>query len=191
MHVSDIDWTDKNVHPTKVVQVGDEVEVMILKIDEEHRRIFLGMKQCMPNPREDFARDLKKGDLQADDKRYEEAVSAYDQVLALNPDDANAWFNKGHALLKLERYKEALSAYDHASPLDANGGGVSYIRGVTLTKLKRYEEAISACDQALAINPSLSAAQGTKSFALQELKRHKAALSVPRPRSLWGKLWGK
>jgi len=50
------------VHPTKVVQVGDEVEVMILEIDEERRRISLGMKQCKPNPWEDFAREYKKGD---------------------------------------------------------------------------------------------------------------------------------
>jgi small subunit ribosomal protein S1 len=50
------------VHPSKVVQVGDEVEVMILEIDEERRRISLGMRQCMPNPWEDFAREYKKGD---------------------------------------------------------------------------------------------------------------------------------
>ena len=57
-----MDWTNKNVHPSKVVQVGDEVEVMILEIDEDRRRISLGMKQCMPNPWEDFAREYKKGD---------------------------------------------------------------------------------------------------------------------------------
>ena len=62
VHVSEMDWTNKNVHPSKVVQVGDEVEVMILEIDEDRRRISLGMKQCMPNPWEDFAREYKKGD---------------------------------------------------------------------------------------------------------------------------------
>src|SRR3954453_7991024 len=62
VHVSEMDWTNKNVAPNKVVQVGDEVEVMILEIDEERRRISLGMKQCMPNPWEDFAREYKKGD---------------------------------------------------------------------------------------------------------------------------------
>src|SRR5215210_2577399 len=60
-----MDWTNKNVHPSKVVQVGDEVEVMILEIDEERRRISLGMKQCMPNPWEDFAREYKKGDIKS------------------------------------------------------------------------------------------------------------------------------
>jgi small subunit ribosomal protein S1 len=62
VHVSEMDWTNKNVHPSRVVQVGDEVEVMILEIDEERRRISLGMKQCMPNPWEEFAANYKKGD---------------------------------------------------------------------------------------------------------------------------------
>src|SRR5437016_2202778 len=57
-----MDWTNKNIHPTKVVQLGDEVEVMILEIDEDRRRISLGMKQCMPNPWEEFAMNHKKGD---------------------------------------------------------------------------------------------------------------------------------
>ena len=62
VHVSEMDWTNKNVHPSKVVQLGDEVEVMILEIDEDRRRISLGMKQCMPNPWEDFSMSHKKGD---------------------------------------------------------------------------------------------------------------------------------
>ena len=62
VHVSEMDWTNKNVHPTKVVQLGDEVEVMVLEIDEDRRRISLGMKQCMANPWEEFAMNHKKGD---------------------------------------------------------------------------------------------------------------------------------
>ncbi|HEY3432704.1 MAG TPA: 30S ribosomal protein S1 [Rhodocyclaceae bacterium] len=62
VHVSEMDWTNKNIHPTKVVQLGDEVEVMILEIDEERRRISLGMKQCQSNPWDDFAINHKKGD---------------------------------------------------------------------------------------------------------------------------------
>jgi small subunit ribosomal protein S1 len=57
-----MDWTNKNVHPSKVVQLGDEVEVMILEIDEDRRRISLGMKQCLANPWEEFAMNHKKGD---------------------------------------------------------------------------------------------------------------------------------
>jgi small subunit ribosomal protein S1 len=62
VHVSEMDWTNKNVHPSKVVQLGDEVEVMILEIDEQRRRISLGMKQCQSNPWDDFAINHKKGD---------------------------------------------------------------------------------------------------------------------------------
>jgi small subunit ribosomal protein S1 len=62
VHVSEMDWTNKNVHPSKVVALGDEVEVMILEIDEQRRRISLGMKQCQANPWEDFAHNRKKGD---------------------------------------------------------------------------------------------------------------------------------
>ncbi|MDO8291446.1 MAG: 30S ribosomal protein S1 [Gallionella sp.] len=62
VHVSEMDWTNKNVHPSKVVQLGDEVEVMILEIDEQRRRISLGMKQCQSNPWDDFEINHKKGD---------------------------------------------------------------------------------------------------------------------------------
>jgi small subunit ribosomal protein S1 len=62
VHVSEMDWTNKNVHPSKVVQLGDEVEVIILEIDEQRRRISLGMKQCKSNPWDDFAFNHKKGD---------------------------------------------------------------------------------------------------------------------------------
>jgi small subunit ribosomal protein S1 len=62
VHVSEMDWTNKNIHPTKVVQLGDEVEVMVLDIDTERRRISLGMKQCKPNPWEEFAANHNKND---------------------------------------------------------------------------------------------------------------------------------
>jgi len=62
VHVSEMDWTNKNIHPSKVVQLGDEVDVMILDIDEERRRISLGIKQCHQNPWDGFAESFKKGD---------------------------------------------------------------------------------------------------------------------------------
>ncbi len=62
IHVSEMDWTNKNIHPSKLVQLGDEVEVMVLDIDEERRRISLGMKQCQSNPWDLFAENFKKGD---------------------------------------------------------------------------------------------------------------------------------
>lgn len=62
VHVSEMDWTNKNIHPSKVVSVGDEVEVVVLEIDEERRRISLGIKQCKANPWEQFAQTHNKGD---------------------------------------------------------------------------------------------------------------------------------
>jgi len=62
VHVSEMDWTNKNIHPSKVVQLGDEVNVMILDIDEERRRISLGIKQCYQNPWDGFAERFQKGD---------------------------------------------------------------------------------------------------------------------------------
>src|SRR5207342_2698223 len=62
VHVSEMDWTNKNVAPSKVVSLGDEVEVMVLEIDEDKRRISLGMKQCRANPWEEFAANVHRGD---------------------------------------------------------------------------------------------------------------------------------
>ena len=62
VHVSEMDWTNKNIHPSKVVQIGDDVEVMVLDIDEERRRISLGIKHCHPNPWEEFATTHNKND---------------------------------------------------------------------------------------------------------------------------------
>ena len=62
VHVSEMDWTNKNIHPSKVVSLGDTVEVMVLEIDEERRRISLGLKQCKPNPWTQFAETHNKGD---------------------------------------------------------------------------------------------------------------------------------
>ncbi len=62
VHVSEMDWTNKNVNPAKIVSLGDEVEVMVLEIDDTRRRISLGMKQCKGNPWEDFSAIHKKGD---------------------------------------------------------------------------------------------------------------------------------
>ena len=62
VHVSEMDWTNKNVAPSKIVALGDEVEVMVLEIDEDKRRISLGMKQCKANPWEEFSTNVKRGD---------------------------------------------------------------------------------------------------------------------------------
>lgn len=62
VHMTEMDWTNKNIHPSKVVQLGDEVEVMVLEVDEDRRRISLGIKQCKPNPWQEFADKHQKGE---------------------------------------------------------------------------------------------------------------------------------
>lgn len=62
VHMTEMDWTNKNIHPSKVVQLGDEVEVMVLEVDEDRRRISLGIKQCRPNPWQDFSEKHTKGE---------------------------------------------------------------------------------------------------------------------------------
>jgi small subunit ribosomal protein S1 len=62
VHMTEMDWTNKNIHPSKVVQLGDEVEVMVLEVDEDRRRISLGIKQCKPNPWQEFAEKHQKGE---------------------------------------------------------------------------------------------------------------------------------
>lgn len=62
VHMTEMDWTNKNIHPSKVVQLSDEVEVMVLEVDEERRRISLGIKQCRPNPWQEFAERHQKGE---------------------------------------------------------------------------------------------------------------------------------
>ena len=62
VHVSEMDWTNKNVNPSKIVQTGEEVEVMVLDVDEERRRISLGLKQCKSNPWKEFAENFNRGD---------------------------------------------------------------------------------------------------------------------------------
>jgi small subunit ribosomal protein S1 len=62
VHMSEMDWTNKNIHPAKLVQAGEEVEVMVLEIDPERRRISLGMKQCISNPWDEFAQNHNKGE---------------------------------------------------------------------------------------------------------------------------------
>ena len=79
VHVSEMDWTNKNVHPSKVVQLGDEVEVMILEIDEERRRISLGMKQCAANPVSYTHLDVYKRQAVAGQKFIDWLVSAEGQ----------------------------------------------------------------------------------------------------------------
>ncbi len=111
-------------------------------------------------------------------KRYEEAIQAYDRVLAIDPNNSSAWNNKGCALNSLDRYEEAIQAYDRALAIDPNfilaGNNKSY----ALDALRHYEEAIKDFDLALAIAPNDPMAWYNKGKALDDLKHYKEAIQA-------------
>ena len=127
VHVSEMDWTNKNCNPNKTVHVGQEVEVMILDIDEERRRISLGMKQCVPNPWEEFAQNHQKGDRVKGtiksitdfgvfiglDGGIDGLVHASDVAWDLDGEDALRQFQKGEeveaSVLAIEAGRERIS----------------------------------------------------------------------------------
>ena len=113
VHVSEMDWTNKNIHPSKVVNVGDVVEVMVLDIDEERRRISLGLKQCKNNPWQQFAETHNKGD------RVEGNISLGVKQLAEDP------FNNWVAL-----NKKGAIVNGKVTAVDAKGATVELADGV-------------------------------------------------------------
>ena len=113
VHVSEMDWTNKNIHPSKVVNVGDVVEVMVLDIDEERRRISLGLKQCKNNPWQQFAETHNKGD------RVEGKISLGVKQLAEDP------FNNWVAL-----NKKGAIVNGKVTAVDAKGATVELADGV-------------------------------------------------------------
>ncbi|MBW4459592.1 MAG: tetratricopeptide repeat protein [Nodosilinea sp. WJT8-NPBG4] len=108
--------------------------------------------------------------------RYEEAIAAYDQALAIKPDKHEALYNKGYSLSVLGRYEEAIAAYDQTLAIKPNLHEALYNKGYSLSVLGRYEEAIAAYDQALAIKPDKHEALYNKGYSLDDLGRYEEAI---------------
>ncbi len=119
---------------------------------------------------------LKEGDSLYRHKRYEEALTAYEQAIRLDPNNAVAHYNKGNTLNDLKRHKEALAACEQAISLDPNYALAYNNKGNDLCSLKRYEEALGACEQAIRLNPNLAVAYNNKGNALNGLERYEEAL---------------
>ena len=156
VHVSEMDWTNKNVHPTKIVQIGQEVEVMLLDIDHERRRISLGIKQCQQNPWQAFASKYNKGDHYSgtiksitDFGIFIGLEGGIDGLIHLsdlswdeNGDDAVKEFNKGDAIeavilsIDPERERIALGikqlAQDPFSLYTAKSGKGTVVKGTLI-----------------------------------------------------------
>ncbi len=110
-------------------------------------------------------------------KKYEEAISSYDQALQIKPDFHEAWNNRGSALNDLRRSEEAISSYDQALQIKPDFHQVWNNRGNALRNLGRYEEAISSYDQALQIKPDFHEAWNNRGSALNDLRRSEEAIS--------------
>jgi tetratricopeptide (TPR) repeat protein len=111
-------------------------------------------------------------------KRYEEALTAFEQTIRLYPNYAVAYGGKGNTLRNLKRYEEALTAYEQAVQLDPNFAYAYYNKGTALRNLKRYEEALAAYGQAILLNPNYADAYNNKGNTLYELKRYEEALTA-------------
>ncbi|MGO8948352.1 MAG: tetratricopeptide repeat protein [Ktedonobacterales bacterium] len=137
-----------------------------------------GASAATPPARETVEEARTRGEGLIAQHRDEEALSAYEKALALNPQDAVAWAGKGYVLRFLQRYEEALLAYNHAlasAPDDAKNW---YHKGIVLQQLERYEEALAAYEQALALNPQDATVWYSKGTVFYTLKRYEEALAA-------------
>jgi len=118
---------------------------------------------------------LEEGEILFNLKRYEEALSAFDHAIQLDPNYATAYYNKGYTLHTLKQYEEAIRVFDHATRLDPNLTYAYGNKGVALSDLKRYDEAIIAFDQIIQLDPNDAFAYYNKGIALQRLNRNSEA----------------
>jgi tetratricopeptide (TPR) repeat protein len=127
---------------------------------------------------ETTAEAVMRGDSLYTQKRYQEALAAYDWALTLNPENAEAWNSKGTVLHDLRRYNEALTASDRATAIDPAKSNYWYNKGTMLYRLERYRDALAAFDRALALNPQYASVWNNKGVVLYEQKRYEEALAA-------------
>ena len=109
--------------------------------------------------------------------RYEQAIESYDQAIALQPDHATSWYNRGNSLDNLGRYEQAIESYDQAIALQPDDASAWYSRGTSLAELDRYEQAIESYDQAIALQPDyamLGSTGGLQHFVENNIEQSSA-----------------
>ena len=127
----------------------------------------------------------KEGDTHYNARRYQEALAAYEQAIRLDPDDVDAYINKGNALDELKRYQEALDAYEQVIRLDPNDFDAYIYKGMALDELKRHQEALAAFDQAIRLDPDYAGAYYNKGITLEKLgEKREAKRAYKRARQL-------
>ncbi len=163
--------------PTQQEVVGPDVQ---RKIQELTRQLEV-LKSANPHlflTAEDY---FKEGEAFFFERRYEDALAAYDKALELRPDDAETWINRAIALRNLQRYEEAMASHDRALQLNPDYNRVWYSRGYTLRKCGRYDEAIAAYDELLQRapdSPDVYKTWDSRGDALREAKRYHEAITA-------------
>jgi tetratricopeptide (TPR) repeat protein len=138
-------------------------------------RVFLTALQA---PEKSPQQWVDKGNKLYSLKRYEEAITAYDQAIRINPNDATTYNNKGISLHGLRRYEEAITTYDQAIHLDSNNTFAYNNKGISLHALRRYEEAITTYDQAIHLDSNNAFAYYNKGKSLDNLRQYKEAITA-------------
>ena len=139
---------------------------------EELNQLFGFVKLQNKSSEDCFTEGNQLFDLQ----KYEEAISYYDQAIAIKPDDHEVWYNRGVALQKLQEYRQAIASYDKAIAIKPDDHEVWYHRGVALEKLQEYREAIASYDKAIAIKPDDDQVWCNRGVAFEKLKEYEEAL---------------
>ena len=103
-------------------------------------------------------------------EKYEEAISCYDKIIRLDPQDLKAWSNKGFALINLEEYEEAISCYNQVIRFNSKDYNAWFNRGNSLANLRKYEEAISCYDRVIKINPDEVSGMETQRHGVKKIR---------------------
>jgi tetratricopeptide (TPR) repeat protein len=197
VHVSEMDWKNKNVLPNEVVTIGDELEVMILEIDELRHRISLSMKRCLPNPWIAFAEKHQKGDLVRGainsitdfgiyiglSENLNGLVHINDLSWSIPGEVAIRNFNIGDEiealvlLIDVEKERIALGL-KHCSPSQVDEALRHSEKGYELLKSKLHQEALAEFDRAISLDPNEGKYWVSKAVALKELKLYEEALAA-------------
>jgi tetratricopeptide (TPR) repeat protein len=164
----------------RIIFEGDYEKYLSLTPQERNQKIveieqLLKEDNQIPSNSADLLFEL--GNLLLAAKEYQAAIASYDQALKLNPNDDEAWNNRGNALGNLGRYEEAIASFDQALKLNQNYDEAWYNRGNALDNLGRYEEAIASYDQALKLKPNDDSAWYNRGNALGNLGRYEEAIA--------------
>jgi tetratricopeptide (TPR) repeat protein len=176
-------FTDKKIvdRASLMVRIEGDVDRYPEWTPEKRRDAILKIKECLDesiDPDEQYSLSIKLGNILFADRRYENAIAAYDKALAIKPDEPDAWNNRGNALYQIGRTEEAIASYDKALAIKPDDHEAWNNRGNALLQIGRTEEAIAAYDKALAIKPDDHEAWNNRGVALLQIGRTEEAIAA-------------